>query len=143
MYFLTQYNTTQNKSQEEYNIGRTELLPVPFLKNKSTCMNFQDHGLCYIAVYTQASGFPYNLHKIRLAITSSLQLVYYSVAIAAQEFPSRLLNNITTLLNHNWKNTWSLTKLYEYCVVGVCPEIYGALGRSALYLCAKSKIDHS
>ena len=44
LYFL--HNTTQCKSQEGYNIGRTDLLPVLFLKNKSTCMNFQDHGLC-------------------------------------------------------------------------------------------------
>ena len=90
-------------------------------------------------VYTQASASHtfYSTHKIRLAITSnqlkfglcklllsnSSQHSCHSVAMASpanfQEFPSGLLNNITTLLNHNWKSTWNLTKLYKYCVVGV------------------------
>ena len=97
-------------------------------------------GTCYHLQFTRRpQGFRtfYSTTQIRLAITSS-QLKFslcklllrnssqygcHSVAVASpanfREFPSRLLNNITTLLNHNWKSTWSLTELYEYCVVGV------------------------
>ena len=86
----------------------------------------------------------YSTYQVRLAITSSLQLVFtirlcHSVVVAShmnfpEKNPSRLLNNITTLLDHNWKSTCSLTKLYEYYMIRVgktCPEIYGALGCSA------------
>ena len=70
----------------------------------------------------------------------------WQVPQTSQEFPSRLLNNITILLNHNWKSTWSLTKLYEYWVVGVGKKVSRNLWSSwpfCPYLCAKSKINHS
>ena len=91
-----------------------------------TRVNFLHVFFLPCIVYTQASGFHtctfYSSHKIRLAIISSLlkfnlckllcnssQYSCHSVAMASatnsQEFLSRLLNNITTSLNHNWKST--------------------------------------